>query len=292
MGVQIAGDARAYPVKLLALHEAVDDVVGGRPILVTWCPLCSSALVFDRRVAGKTLTFEVAGVLYRSNEVLIDRQTRSLWSQLGEGAGSGLLRGKRLRLVPAAEQTWRAWRAAHPQTRVLSLRHDVFASSFIHPYTYFDDRGEEASDDPYFSYKLKVQLRNGHRAVRGLSGAAHVVAFETAGRSKVYPQPLLERRKVVDDAFAGVPLVVFWNDSAQTASVFSRRVAGRSLSFRWDGEGFRDTATGSRWSGSTGSAIAGPFAGTELRPLPYTLPYWFAWHWFHPDAVIAGSNGR
>src|SRR5919197_6246071 len=130
IGVDIDGDARAYPVKLLAFHEVVNDVVGGRPIVVTWCPLCSSALVFDRRVGGKTLTFGVSGYLYQANQVLYDVQTRSLWSQLAEGAVTGAMRGRRLRLLPAVELPWSLWRSAHPATRVLSIRCDEFASRF------------------------------------------------------------------------------------------------------------------------------------------------------------------
>src|ERR671935_1319135 len=126
IGVSIDGDARAYPVKLLGLHEVVNDVVAGRPIVVTWCPLCSSALVFDRRVGGETLTFGVSGFLYQANQVLYDLETRSLWSQLAEGAVTGALRGRGVGVLPAAEQPWGARRAAPPRTRVLSIRGDRF----------------------------------------------------------------------------------------------------------------------------------------------------------------------
>jgi hypothetical protein len=128
LGVDINADERAYPVKLLALHEAVNDVVRGTPIVITWCPLCSSGLTFDRRVAGRTLTFGISGFLYQANQVLFDQQTHSLWSQLGDGALTGQMRGRRLRLVPTVEQTWAEWRRSHPRTRVLSIRHDVFAA--------------------------------------------------------------------------------------------------------------------------------------------------------------------
>jgi Protein of unknown function (DUF3179)/Pyridine nucleotide-disulphide oxidoreductase/Pyridine nucleotide-disulphide oxidoreductase, dimerisation domain len=286
IGVAIDGVARAYPVKLLALHEVVNDVVGGRPIIVTWCPLCSSALVFDRRVGGKTLTFGVSGFLYQANQVLYDLQTRSLWSQLAEGAVTGAMRGQRLKLLPAVEQPWSAWRSAHPATRALSIRRDRFASRFIHPYTYFDSRGEESSDDPYESYVQKVPVYYG-RIIDGISGATRVVAVQRHGRSKAYPALLLLRRTVVDDAFAGVPLTVFWSDADYAPRVFSRRLDGRVLHFRREGNTIRDTATGSQWSASTGTSIAGRLAGKSLQPLSFTYPYWFAWHSFHPGTEIA-----
>jgi len=105
----------------------------------------------------------------------------------------------------------------------------------------------------------------------------------------VYPYPLLVRRTVVDDTFAGVPLTVFWSDSAFAPQVFSRRLGARVLRFRRDGAAIRDTATGSRWSASTGTAVAGTLAGSKLQPLPFTFPYWFAWHSFHPRTIIARS---
>jgi hypothetical protein len=286
IGVEIDGDARAYPVKLLALHEVVNDVVGGRPIVVTWCPLCSSAFVFDRRVGGKTLTFGVSGFLYQANQVLFDLQTRSLWSQLAAGAVTGAMRGQRLELLPAVEQPWSAWRAAQPTTRVLSIRRDQFAPRLVHPYTYFDRRGEERSDDPYAGYVQKVPLYYG-RIIDGLPGATRVVALQRHGRSKVYPDLLLLRRTVVDDTLAGVPFTVFWSDTDYAPRVFSRRLDGHVLHFRRDAATIQDTLTGSRWSASTGRAVAGKLAGRSLQPLPFSYPYWFAWRSFHPRTEIA-----
>ncbi len=103
----------------------------------------------------------------------------------------------------------------------------------------------------------------------------------------MYPYPLLLRRPVVDDTLAGVPLAVFWSDSVLVAGVFSRRLDGHVLRFRWEGRAIRDTATGSRWSATTGIAAAGKLAGKSLEPLPFTFPYWFAWHDFHPGTAIA-----
>lgn len=291
VGVDVRGDARAYPVKLLALHEAVNDVVGGRPLVVTWCPLCSSALVFDRRVAGKTLVFRVSGLLYRGNQVLVDDETRSLWSQLAEGAAAGPMRGRGLELVAAVQQPWSVWRVAHPDTRVLSIRHDTSAWRFLHPVTYFDDRGEESTDDPYAAYAEKVSRYHGSR-IEGVSGATHVVAILLGGAAKAYPRSLLVRRLVVDDTVAGVPLSVFWSNSAGAPRVFSRRLDARVLQFRRDGAAIRDTETGSRWSASTGTALTGDLAGKTLQPLPFTYPYWFAWHAFHPGTAIARNAGR
>jgi hypothetical protein len=286
LGIDIGGDARAYPTKVLALHEVVDDTVGGRPVVVTWCPLCSSGLVFDRRVAGRVLTFSVSGLLYRANQILRDDQTRSLWSQLGEGALTGPMRGRRLTLVPSREQSWSAWRATHPRTRVLSIRLDRFARRFLHPRTYRDQLGEETSDDPFLAYEQKIGLFYA-RKIDGLQGAEQVAGVQIRGSSKAYPQSLLEDRHVVDDTLGGAPLAVFWSDRAYRPVVFSRRLGGRVLRFHWDGRSIRDTATGSTWSASSGAALTGRLAGRALQPIPYSFPYWFAWRLFHPRTGLA-----
>jgi hypothetical protein len=171
---------------------------------------------------------------------------------------------------------------------VLSIGRDRFASRFLHPYTYFDSRGEERSDDPYAGYVQKVPLYYG-RLIAGLSGATRVVAVQRQGRSKVYPDDLLIRRTVIDDTFAGVALTVLWSEADYAPRAFSRRLGARILHFRRVGAAIRDTLTDSRWSPSSGRAVAGRLTGRSLRPLAFTHPYWFAWRSFHPRTEIASA---
>lgn len=130
VGVALGGQVRAYPVRLLNVHEVVNDKVGGQAIAITWSPLCGSAVVIDRAVDGQgtaTVEFGVSGLLYDSNLVYFDRRSaakeESLWTQLGLKAIAGPRAGKPARLVPCEVATWGDWRAAHPETRVfLGLR--------------------------------------------------------------------------------------------------------------------------------------------------------------------------
>lgn len=120
LGIVVAGEARAYPVALLNWHEIVNDTLGGEPILVSFCPLCGTGLVFDRRVGGKVRTFGVSGLLYRSDLLMYDRGSESLWSQISAEAVTGPLLGQRLRLLRARMDQWGQWRHDHPETTVLS----------------------------------------------------------------------------------------------------------------------------------------------------------------------------
>ena len=121
IGVVRGGEARAYPVAILTWHELVNDTLGHEPILVSYCPLCGSALVFDRRVGGRTRTFGVSGLLYRSDLLLYDRETESLWSQIESAAVTGPALGVRLGVLRSSLVPWGVWKREHPDTTVLSL---------------------------------------------------------------------------------------------------------------------------------------------------------------------------
>jgi Protein of unknown function (DUF3179) len=143
-GAVVEGRAHAYPLDLLSFHEIVND----GPLTVTWCPLCRTALAFDRNVQGHKLTFGVSGLLLHANQVLYDQESGSLWSQLAGRAISGRYRGTALRPLPLAEVTWGQWLHAHPDTLVLSIRDDWYATRFTHPYSYADARGESSPPTP------------------------------------------------------------------------------------------------------------------------------------------------
>ena len=120
LGVVSGAETRAYPVAILAWHELVNDTLGGRPILVSYCPLCGTGLVFDRRIDGAARSFGVSGLLYRSDLLMFDRESESLWSQISAEAVTGASLGRRLEIVRSSMQRLGAWRRAHPATTVLS----------------------------------------------------------------------------------------------------------------------------------------------------------------------------
>jgi Protein of unknown function (DUF3179) len=213
VGALVDGQAHAYPIDLLSLHEVVND----GPLAVTWCPLCRTALAFDRDVRGRTLTFAVSGLLLHANQVLYDRESGSLWSQLLGHAISGRYRGTRLRPLPLAEVTWAEWLRAHPDTLVLSIRRDRYATRFTHPYSYADARGEELSSDPYLAYTQKVNLYYSP-VVRGLAGSTLVLGIHVDGVAKAYPLYLL--RRPIGDVVAGHRLRMVPDPDALSAAVF------------------------------------------------------------------------
>ena len=150
IGVVVNGVSRAYPLRVLVWHEVVNDVVGELPIAVTYNPLSEGIAVFDRRVAGQTLTFGVSGLLYQSNLLMYDRAgtrgAESLWSQLQARAVSGpaAAAGRSLELVPFALAKWEEWQKAWPGTTVLAP---------------VDGDGKKYGQDVYGSYFNSEALR-------------------------------------------------------------------------------------------------------------------------------------
>ena len=162
-----AGPARAYPIRYLMWHEIVNDVVDGRPIAVTFCPLCNSAMVFDARIDGRALTFGVSGLLRDSNLIMYDHQTESWWQQaLGKGI-VGQMAGRALTQLPAPMQSWAAFRQAHPDGLVLNEPTGSARSYGTNPYRNYDTTRPflySGEDPPHGIDPLARVVRVGDRA--------------------------------------------------------------------------------------------------------------------------------
>lgn len=144
VSVTIDGDARAYPLQILTWHEIVNDVVGGVPVSVTYCPLCNSAPVFERTVEGRVLEFGTTGKLKDSNLIMYDRQTETWWQQFTGEAIVGDMTGKRLALVPARLESWAQFKQAAPDGKVLVPENPNFRRYGQNPY-----RGYDSAEAPF-----------------------------------------------------------------------------------------------------------------------------------------------
>lgn len=166
------GETRAYSLRILVWHEIVNDTVGGRPVAVTYCPLCGTAMVFDRRAGERTLTFGVSGLLYQSDVLMYDRQTESLWSQLAMKAVTGPMAKAELKWLASEHLRFGAWRARYPKGQVLSVRTGHRRDYGMWPY-----EGYEASDRTMFPVpRHRADLPNKARVV-GLVFGEDALAF-------------------------------------------------------------------------------------------------------------------
>ncbi len=287
LSLTVGGETRGYPLQIMTWHEIVNDIVGGMPVAVTYCPLCSSGVAFDRRAAGRVLSFGTSGRLYADNLVMYDRQTKSLWPQLTGQAALGMLTGTTLRALPMGTVAWRDFRAAHPNAWVLSRDTGYDRPYGRNPYTGYDDpSGGLLFDLPSTDARLPAKER-----VIGVSGTRGAVAVARSA---------IARQAVLEIAVDSQPLIM-WHRPGQASAPDNERIAlgrdigtvgvfkpaanGRELHFVADGTGFRDRETGSQWD-VLGRATSGPLNGHQLEPMRYLDTFWFAWVTFHPETRL------
>jgi len=135
IGVSRGLEAKAYPVKILNWHGVVNDTIADEPILITWCPLTRTAMVFKRDIKGEVLSFGVSGLVYNSNLVMFDRKYMALWSQLASTAITGLPAGKKLKDIPSMVTTWKRWKYIYPGTQVLTTYTGYKFDYYYDPYS-------------------------------------------------------------------------------------------------------------------------------------------------------------
>lgn len=138
IGLSIDGDARAYPLRVLMWHEIVNDTVAGIPVTVTYCPLCNTAIVFDRRLDNKILDFGTTGNLRHSDLVMYDRQTESWWQQFSGQAIVGELAGQTLTIVASRLESFENFRARAPHGKVLIANNPAARAYGSNPYVGYD----------------------------------------------------------------------------------------------------------------------------------------------------------
>jgi hypothetical protein len=242
------GQARAYPLQILVWHEIVNDRVGGIPVAVTFCPLCNTAIAFDRRVGGRTLSFGTTGNLRNSDLVMYDRRTQSWWQQFGGEAVVGHYAGTQLRQLAARIVSWQAFRSAHPDGIVLSRETGYSRPYGQNPYVGYDD----VNSPPFFP----VANGNDHR----LRPKDRVVFVESGHDAVAIPFTVLATKKRVETTVGGHQLEIRWQAGVNSALDADQVASGREV-------------------GTATVLIAG-------RPVPFSEPFWFAVAAFRPHVRI------
>ena len=285
--LELNQDVRAYPLQIMIWHEIVNDTIGGVPVAVTFCPLCYSAIAFDRRIKGKVYDFGTSGMLRHSDLVMYDRQTESLWQQLSGEAIVGERVGDRLDMIPATLIAFEKFQSAHPAAKVLSKKTGYRRPYGRNPYAGYDD----IRNSP-FLYRGPLPKK-----VRPME---HLVTVLIHGEAVAYRFSTLKKRPVVNDVVGGEPIVVLYEKRTRTAlggnkvkngraigagAVFDRRVDGQTLSFTQRQGVFVDEETGSVWN-TFGVATTGPLKGKRLKQMVSGDFFAFAWMAFRPNTRL------
>jgi hypothetical protein len=248
IALDVRGDARAYPLSVLIWHEIANDVVGGTPVAVTYCPLCNAALVFERTVENRDLDFGTTGKLRKSDLVMYDRQTESWWQQFEGDAIVGVMSGKRLRLLPSRLESFVRFRQRFPSGQVL-IPNDPAARRYGgNPYVGYDASGQ------------KPFLYDGSLA-DGIDPMERVVAVEVrSGHHEAWSLQLLRERGTIENS----DIVLKW-EAGQTSALDKRTIAGG-----------RDV----------GNVVVQRRQAGQLSDIPYDVTFAFVFHAFRPNSPI------
>ena len=277
-GVAINGDARAYPLRILDWHEMFNDVVGGVPVALAYCTLCGSGILYDMRVEGFDEPFEFgsSGFLYRSNKLMYDQGTHSLWNQftgrpvVGELTGSGI----ELKTLPVAITSWQNWLKKHPDSTVLSLDTG-----------HLRDYSLGAAYSSYFNspdLMFPAQVPSDALAPKDFVFALRNDASGGDGE-KAWPLTLFDGGAVINDGSGDLDIVLVGDSATRTVRAYD--AGGREFTVTSDPDVV--SADGMDWRVDEDALVAAD--GTEAPRLAGHVAYWFAFSNFLEGRPLAGS---
>ncbi len=285
--VQVNDEAKAYPIQILMWHEIVNDSVGGESLLVSFCPLCNTAIAFKRTFDGQVFDFGTTGRLRYSNLIMYDRQTETWWQQATGDAIAGKYTGAQLEFYPAAMISWADFKNMYPNGKVLSRDTGNPRNYGRNPYYGYDD----IAQTPF--------LFNGSTPNQ-LLPMARVLTVDLNGEAVTYPYDVLREVNVINDTVSGNDVVIFWAEGTASALdtnnipegrevgsavAYSRVLEGTTLDFEFKGGKILDMQTGSEWN-ILGQATNGELQGKKLEPVVSINHFWFSWAAFKPATRI------
>jgi hypothetical protein len=272
IGLEVNGDARAYPLKILSKHEIVNDEVGGEPVAVTYCPLCRSGVTYSRVVNGEVLEFGVSGKLLDANLVMYDRSSESYWNQITGEAIIGPRTSQELELKFSSITTWDKWKEGHPDTKVLSRKTGVYPVSTYNRNSY---NGYSDSERVGFGVSEVDDRLPSKELVYGIS---------LGNNSKAFTEKSLRQEKIIQDKIGSKNVVIIERPSDGAATAF---LTEENRSFSLESEGLRDSQ-GDLWN-FEGREVNGGGEMTMVNPQGF---YWFAWSKFHPNTELYKQENK
>lgn len=268
VGVEVNGEAKAYPIQCIGYHHKVQDSVGGKAVLVTYCTMCRSARVFDPIIDGKYQRFRLVGARHY-NAVIEDEDTKSWWHQESGVAAIGPSKGKAMAEIPSEQMTLSQWTALHPNTLVMQAD-PKYKETYARLEGY--DRHQTT----------KTEASN---AVDGWQRGAWVVGVAVGNNVRAYRWNDIQPKHIINDQIGAMPVLLAVGNDSLSFGCWKRTVDGNELTFSSDSSGnsFRD-ASGSLWN-FKGLCTDGIHQGKQLERVQAYQEYWHSWKTFHPATM-------
>lgn len=302
IAIEIEGTARAYPLKVLTYHEMANDRINTHEFLVTYCPLCNSGVVFNRKIQienkKEVAEFGVSGMLRKSGMVMWDNITESWWQQLTGEALVGTQTGNQLDFYPSQVISVEEFFQTYPEGEILSnvMEQSLGDSTYaINPYKNYDDISTQTTR--FIDWELDKRIPVMERILD---------VTPDGKKHKIYPFSILQKRKVINDTFGEMQVVVFYSSGALSvlsntdisqakdigmATAFSPIIDGKTHTFKAFENNFMDTETQSIWT-ITGECIDGPLKGKQLFKLVHGNHFAFAFLTFYPESEIYEDSSK
>ena len=268
-GISINGDTRAYPYRFMDWHEMLNDTIGGVPVSLAYCTLCGSGILYKTQLSAneEPIIFGSSGFLYRSNKLMYDQKTHSLWNQfsgqpvVGKLANSGI----ELEVLPLVTTSWGEWKKQHPDSKVLAedtgFHRDYSPGAAYGAYFFSEELMFPASlDDVSLKQKEKV------------------FGLRISGANKAWPLSLFKKENVINDQIGIIAIVLIGN--AKTETVRAYRSEGLEFHSLENGTLIADNQ---QWQ-ITETELIGPNK-QSLSRLPGHVAYWFAWSGYFPNTL-------
>lgn len=275
-GISVGGEARAYPQRILAWHELAWDQLGGEELTIVYCTLCGTVVPYKSEIGGRLIKFNTSGLLYRSNKLLFDDVTGTLWSSLTGEAVSGRMVGRGVRLValPVVTTSWGEWRAAHPDTTVVSLD-----TGFQRDYTEGAAYAEYfASDELMFEVAEKSNRLANKEEVLSMRFARP----DGGDDALAITASFLARNRLYQTNFAGRDLVVVTSPGGA-----NRVYAASGVQFvELVGDNRVKDSTGTLWTAGEASLVPDGDPGAAMARLGAFRAFWFGWYAQYPETEL------
>ena len=271
-GIEVNGDVRAYPKRILAWHEMFTDRVGGIPVAGVYCTLCGTVVLYDTEVDGKQYHLGTSGFLYRSNKLMYDRETQSLWNTLWGEPVIGPLVGKGIQLPhrSVVTTTWGEWKRRHPDTKVLSL-----ATGHTRDY-----REGAAYKDYFATDRLMFEVPFDDRRLKNKQEVLALRFVDEPKEQLAIATNFLKRNPIYYDAVGNTRLVVI-TDASGANRVYE---VNEEVFEEFDGKNQLKDRNGATWVLHEDRLEND--RGDQLLRLPYHRAFWFGWHAAFPQTRL------
>jgi hypothetical protein len=269
IGVEINGEAKAYPIQIIGYHHQVRDTIGNTPVIVTYCTVCRTGRAFSPIINGKNESFRLVGMDH-FNAMFEDSTTKSWWRQATGMAIAGPLKGSSLNEIPSKQLTLATWLREYPNSTVLQ------------PDTLF--RRHYDSLDDYDKGTISGSLEK--RDSASWQKKSWVIGVLHRQYAKAYDWNELVKEKIMQDSLPRVPLIIVLEKDTASFHTWNRTVNGNVLQFNKNinAEIFTDANTNSSWN-MNGECVDGVLKGQKLKPIQSYQEFWHSWSTFHPNTT-------